>query len=146
VSQHARHDPSLRTATSFSSTSSSLKTRTDTCVQRTDVNTYMQLLHAYGETQHMCLYVRTYLQNTCVYTHIKSYASTSTRVHVRTSIHTYINSLVWYVPSLRHTRGLGWRMHCGAEVTESSTNKQHHHALAGSSAQHTHMRKLKPRV
>jgi hypothetical protein len=20
----------------------------------------------------------------------------------------------------------GWRMHCGAEVTESSTNKQHH--------------------
>jgi len=22
--------------------------------------------------------------------------------------------------------GLGWRMHCGAEVTESSTNKQHH--------------------
>ena len=28
---------------------------------------------------------------------------------------------------LRYTRGLGWRMHCGAEVTESSTNKQHHH-------------------
>ena len=30
---------------------------------------------------------------------------------------------------LRYTRGLGWRMHCGAEVTESaesSTNKQHH--------------------
>jgi hypothetical protein len=26
---------------------------------------------------------------------------------------------------LRYTRGLGWRMHCGAEVTESSTNKQH---------------------
>jgi len=38
-----------------------------------------------------------------------------------------LNSLVWYVPSLRYTRGLGWRMHCGAEVTESSTNKQHHH-------------------
>jgi hypothetical protein len=36
------------------------------------------------------------------------------------------NSLVWYVPSLRYTRGLGWRMHCGAEGTESSTNKQHH--------------------
>jgi hypothetical protein len=35
-------------------------------------------------------------------------------------------SLVWYVPSLRYTRGLGWRMHCGAEVTESITNKQHH--------------------
>ena len=34
-----------------------------------------------------------------------------------------LNSLVWYVPSLRYTRGLGWRMHCGAEVTESSTNK-----------------------
>ncbi len=33
---------------------------------------------------------------------------------------------VWYVPSLRYTRGLGWRMHCGVEVTESSTNKQHH--------------------
>jgi hypothetical protein len=31
-----------------------------------------------------------------------------------------------YVPSLRYTRGLGWRMHSGAEVTESSTNKQHH--------------------
>ena len=31
-----------------------------------------------------------------------------------------------YVPSLRFTRGLGWHMHCGAEVTESSTNKQHH--------------------
>ena len=25
-----------------------------------------------------------------------------------------------------YTRGLGWRMHCGVEVTESSTNKQHH--------------------
>jgi hypothetical protein len=37
-----------------------------------------------------------------------------------------LNSLVWYVPSLRYTHGLGWRMHCGAEVTESSTNKQHH--------------------
>ncbi len=37
-----------------------------------------------------------------------------------------LNSLVWYLPSLRYTRGLGWRMHCGAEVTESSTNKQHH--------------------
>jgi hypothetical protein len=38
-----------------------------------------------------------------------------------------LNSLVWYVPSLRYTRGLGWRMHCGVEVTKSSTNKQHHH-------------------
>jgi len=37
-----------------------------------------------------------------------------------------LNSLVWYVPSLRYTRGLGWRMHFGAKVTESSTNKQHH--------------------
>ncbi len=37
-----------------------------------------------------------------------------------------LNTLVWYVPSLRYTRGLGWRMHCGVEVTESSTNKQHH--------------------
>jgi hypothetical protein len=37
-----------------------------------------------------------------------------------------LNSLVWYVPSFRYTRGLGWRMHCGVEVTESSTNKQHH--------------------
>ena len=27
---------------------------------------------------------------------------------------------------LIHTRGLGWRTHCGVEVTESSTNKQHH--------------------
>jgi hypothetical protein len=36
-----------------------------------------------------------------------------------------LNSLVWYVPSLRYTRGLGWRMHCCVEVTESSTNKQH---------------------
>jgi hypothetical protein len=33
------------------------------------------------------------------------------------------------LPSLRYTRGLGWRMHCGVEVTESSTNKQHHHHL-----------------
>ena len=40
-----------------------------------------------------------------------------------------LNSLVWYVPSVRYTRGLGWRMHCGAEVTESSTNKQHHLSL-----------------
>ncbi len=39
------------------------------------------------------------------------------------------NSLLWYVPSLRYTHGLGWRMHCGAEVTESSTNKQHHLSL-----------------
>jgi hypothetical protein len=37
-----------------------------------------------------------------------------------------LNSLVWYVPSLRYTRGLGWPIHCGVEVTESSTNKQHH--------------------
>ena len=37
-----------------------------------------------------------------------------------------LNSLVWYVSSLRYTRGIGWRMHCGAEVTESSTNRQHH--------------------
>jgi hypothetical protein len=37
-----------------------------------------------------------------------------------------LNSLVWYVPSLRYTRDLGWRIHCGVEVTESSTNKQHH--------------------
>jgi hypothetical protein len=42
-----------------------------------------------------------------------------------------LNSLVWYVPSLRYTRGLGWRMHCGAEVTESSTNKQHHLSAQG---------------
>ena len=41
-----------------------------------------------------------------------------------------LNSLVWYVPSLRYTRGLGWRMHCGVEVTESSTNKQHHVAVS----------------
>jgi hypothetical protein len=27
--------------------------------------------------------------------------------------------------SLRYTRGLGWRIHFGVEVTESSTNKQH---------------------
>jgi hypothetical protein len=38
----------------------------------------------------------------------------------------FSSSLLWYVPSLRYTRGLGWRMHCGVEVTESSTNKQHH--------------------
>jgi hypothetical protein len=36
-----------------------------------------------------------------------------------------LNSLVWYVHSSRYTRGLGWRIHCGVEVTESSTNKQH---------------------
>jgi hypothetical protein len=41
-----------------------------------------------------------------------------------------LNSLVWYVPSLRYTRGLGWRIHCGIEVTESSTNKQHHLSLS----------------
>jgi hypothetical protein len=35
-----------------------------------------------------------------------------------------LNSLVWYVPSVRYTSGLGWRMHCGVEVSESSTNKQ----------------------
>ena len=43
-----------------------------------------------------------------------------------------LNSLVWYVPSLRYTRGLGWRMYCGVEVTESSTNKQHHLSQPGS--------------
>jgi hypothetical protein len=36
-----------------------------------------------------------------------------------------LNSLVWYVPSLGYTRSLDWRIHCGVEVTESSTNKQH---------------------
>ena len=40
-----------------------------------------------------------------------------------------LNSHVWYVPSLRYTRGLGWRMHYGVEVTESSTNKQQHLSL-----------------
>jgi hypothetical protein len=38
-----------------------------------------------------------------------------------------LNSLVWYVPSLRYARGVGCRIHCGVEVTESSTNKQLHH-------------------
>jgi len=33
--------------------------------------------------------------------------------------------LLMYEPSLRYTRGLGWRIHCGVEVTESGTNKQH---------------------
>jgi hypothetical protein len=41
-----------------------------------------------------------------------------------------LNSIVWYVPSSRCTRGLGWRIHCSVEVTESSTNKQHHHHLS----------------
>jgi hypothetical protein len=41
-----------------------------------------------------------------------------------------VNSLVWYVPSVRYTRGLGWRIHCGVEVPESSTNKQYHHHLS----------------
>jgi hypothetical protein len=45
------------------------------------------------------------------------------------SVYLPLNSLVWYVPSLRYTRGLGWRMHCCVEVTESSTNKQHHLSL-----------------
>ena len=36
-----------------------------------------------------------------------------------------LNSLVWYVTSLRYTRGLSLRIHCGVEVSESSTNKQH---------------------
>ena len=31
----------------------------------------------------------------------------------------------WCLDEKRH-HCLGWRMHCGAEVTESSTNKQHH--------------------
>ena len=47
-----------------------------------------------------------------------------------------LNSLVWYVPSLRYTRGLGWHMHCGAEVTESSTNKQHHLSLSVTCLKH----------
>ena len=38
----------------------------------------------------------------------------------------YSGVLVWYEPSLRYTRGLGGRIHCGVQVTESSTNKQHH--------------------
>ena len=45
------------------------------------------------------------------------------------------NSLVWYVPSLRYTRGLGWRIYYGVEVTESSTNKQQiTHSLSCSAA------------
>jgi hypothetical protein len=27
-----------------------------------------------------------------------------------------LKSLVWYLPSLRYTYGLGWRIHCGVEV------------------------------
>ena len=49
-----------------------------------------------------------------------------------------LNSLEWYVPSLRYTRGLVWRIHCGAEVTESSTNKQHHICNRYFSNKHTH--------
>jgi hypothetical protein len=41
-----------------------------------------------------------------------------------------LNSLVWYVPSLRYTRSLGWCIHCGVEVTESSTNNQHHISIS----------------
>ena len=48
-----------------------------------------------------------------------------------------LNSLVWYVPSLRYTRGLGWRIHCGAEVSESSTNKQHHLCMYTHTQTHT---------
>ncbi len=29
-----------------------------------------------------------------------------------------------------YVQGLGWRMHCGAEVTESSINKHHHLSVA----------------
>jgi hypothetical protein len=47
-----------------------------------------------------------------------------------------LNSLLWYVPSLRNTRGLGWRTHCGVEVTESSTNKHHHHQVHEDLLQH----------
>jgi hypothetical protein len=47
-----------------------------------------------------------------------------------------LNSLVWYVPFLRYTRGLGWRIHCGVEVTESSTNKQHHHESSTNKRHH----------
>jgi len=39
--------------------------------------------------------------------------------------------LTEYIVTHKHThiihniRGFGWRIHCGVEVTESSTNKQH---------------------
>jgi hypothetical protein len=38
-----------------------------------------------------------------------------------------LNSLVWYIPFLRYTRGLGWRIHCGVEITESSTSINNTH-------------------
>jgi hypothetical protein len=33
-----------------------------------------------------------------------------------------VRTFLKYVPSLRYTRALGWHIHCGVEVTESSTN------------------------
>ena len=30
----------------------------------------------------------------------------------------------WYAPSSRNTCGLGWRIQCGVEVTESGNNEQ----------------------
>jgi len=49
-------------------------------------------------------------------------------------------SILWWIPaaaveaawlcaSCTKPRGFGWRIHCGVEVTESSTNKQHTHSL-----------------
>ena len=61
--------------------------------------------------------------------------STGTQVHTKDPKQP---RMVWYVPSLRYTRGLGWRMHCGAEVTESSTNKQHHLSHQGWQQQQAH--------
>ncbi len=45
-----------------------------------------------------------------------------------------LKSLVCYVPSLRYTGVLGCHIHCGVDVTESSTNKQHLLSAAGSHA------------
>ena len=35
-----------------------------------------------------------------------------------------LNSLVWYVPSFRYTRGLGWRIHCGV-LPINNTYQEH---------------------
>jgi len=43
------------------------------------------------------------------------------RAHIHTHSHTSTHT------SCTTSRGFGWRIHCGVEVTESSTNRQHTH-------------------
>ena len=57
-----------------------------------------------------------------------------------------LNSLVWYVPSLRYTRGLGWRMHCGVLLNRVPINNISLVPPMAGLARRPHVHRLRPKL